>query len=190
MIVETIRKAQKGDEKSVLEMIAQFECLLTRYAHLLKYEDALNDLTLDFIVLLKQVNTSIFAGKSDGVVVNYIAQTIKHSYIRRSKQRAKVNSMETLFEDLSEGQRYHVENTNTCTNDELLGITELLSGKNLTDSERNVLIGEFCFGMSSAEIARAKSVSRQSINQIKRRAIIKLRKELGCENTGLRGNVS
>lgn len=132
MLVETIRKAQKGDEKSVLEMIAQFECLLTRYAHLLKYEDALNDLTLDFIVLLKQVNTSIFAGKSDGVVVNYIAQTIKHSYIRRSKQRAKVNSMETLFEDLSEGQRYHVENTNTCTNDELLGITELLSGKNLT----------------------------------------------------------
>lgn len=59
-----------------------------------------------------------------------------------------------------------------------------------TDSERNVLIGEFCFGMSSAEIARAKSVSRQSINQIKRRAIIKLRKELGCENTGLHGNVS
>ena len=186
MLVETICKAQKGDEKSVLEMIAQFECLLTRYAHLLKYEDALNDLTLDFIVLLKQVNTSIFAGKSDGVVVNYIAQTIKHSYIRRSKQRAKVNSRETFFEDLSEGQRYHVENTN----DELLGITELLSGKNLTDSERNVLIGEFCFGMSSAEIARAKSVSRQSINQIKRRAIIKLRKELGCENTGLHGNVS
>ena len=179
MLVETICKAQKGDEKSVLEMIAQFECLLTRYAHLLKYEDALNDLTLDFIVLLKQVNTSIFAGKSDGVVVNYIAQTIKHSYIRRSKQRAKVNSRETFF-----------ENTNTCTNDELLGITELLSGKNLTDSERNVLIGEFCFGMSSAEIARAKSVSRQSINQIKRRAIIKLRKELGCENTGLHGNVS
>jgi len=81
MLVETICKAQKGDEKSVLEMIAQFECLLTRYAHLLKYEDALNDLTLDFIVLLKQVNTSIFAGKSDGVVVNYIAQTIKHSYM-------------------------------------------------------------------------------------------------------------
>lgn len=103
MLVETICKAQKGDEKSVLEMIAQFECLLTRYAHLLKYEDALNDLTLDFIVLLKQVNPSIFAGKSDGVVVNYIAQTIKHSYIRRSKQRAKVNSRETLFEDLSEG---------------------------------------------------------------------------------------
>lgn len=60
MLVETICKAQKRDEKSVLEMIAQFECLLTRYAHLLKYEDALNDLTLDFIVLLKQVNTSIF----------------------------------------------------------------------------------------------------------------------------------
>ena len=35
MLVETICKAQKGDEKSVLEMIAQFECLLTRYAHLL-----------------------------------------------------------------------------------------------------------------------------------------------------------
>ena len=37
------------------------------------------------IVLLKQVNTSIFAGKSGGVVVNYIAQTIKHR--RQSGQR-------------------------------------------------------------------------------------------------------
>ena len=119
-----------------------------------------------------------------------IAQSIRHSYIRLSKQQAKVNSNETLFEDLSEGQRYYVENANTCTNNELLEITELLSGKNLTDSERNVLIWEFCFGMTSAEIARAKSVSRQSINQIKKRAIQKLRKELERDGIPLHEELS
>lgn len=140
--------------------------------------------------ILRQQNTTIFEGKSDGVVVNYIAQSIRHSYIRLSKQQAKVNSNETLFEDLSEGQRYYVENANTCTNNELLEITELLSGKNLTDSERNVLIWEFCFGMTSAEIARAKSVSRQSINQIKKRAIQKLRKELERDGIPLHEELS
>lgn len=190
MLAETICKAQKGDEKSTLELITLFNRLMTRYAYLLEYEDAINDLTLDFIALLKQINTTIFEGKSDGVVVNYIAQSIRHSYIRLSKQQAKVNSNETLFENLSEGQRYYVENANTCTNNELLGITELLSGKNLTDSERNVLIWEFCFGMTSAEIARAKSVSRQSINQIKKRAIQKLRKELERDGIPLHEELS
>jgi len=190
MLAETICKAQKGDEKSTLELLTLFNRLMTRYAYLLEYEDAINDLTLDFIALLKQINTTIFEGKSDGVVVNYIAQSIRHSYIRLSKQQAKVNSNETLFEDLSEGQRYYVENANTCTNNELLEITELLSGKNLTDSERNVLIWEFCFGMTSAEIARAKSVSRQSINQIKKRAIQKLRKELERDGIPLHEELS
>lgn len=190
MIAETIRKVQAGNENSLLEMITRFNCLLTRYAYLLKYEDAINDLTLDFIALLKQVDTSIFAEKNDGTVVNYIVQTIRHSYIRLSKQRAKVNSMETLFEDLSESQRYHVENNIACATDELLGIIELLSGKALTDNERNVLILEFGFGLSSAEIARTKSVSRQSINQTKRRAIKKLREELRCEKTVPHENIS
>ena len=115
---------------------------------------------------------------------------IVYPFVHRRKQQAKVNSNETLFENLSEGQRYYVENANTCTNNELLEITELLSGKNLTDSERNVLIWEFCFGMTSAEIARAKSVSRQSINQIKKRAIQKLRKELERDGIPLHEELS
>lgn len=85
MLAETICKAQKGDEKSTLELLTLFNRLMTRYAYLLEYEDAINDLTLDFIALLKQINTTIFEGKSDGVVVNYIAQSIRYSYIRLSK---------------------------------------------------------------------------------------------------------
>ncbi len=53
MLAETICKAQKGDEKSTLELLTLFNRLMTRYAYLLEYEDAINDLTLDFIALLK-----------------------------------------------------------------------------------------------------------------------------------------
>ena len=44
--------------------------------------------------------------------------------------------------------------------------------------------------MTSAEIARAKSVSRQSINQIKKRAIQKLRKELEHDGIPLHEELS
>ena len=63
MLAETICKAQKGDEKSTLELLTLFNRLMTRYAYLLEYEDAINDLTLDFIALLKQINTTIFLYK-------------------------------------------------------------------------------------------------------------------------------
>lgn len=56
MLAETICKAQKGDEKSTLELLTLFNRLMTRYAYLLEYEDAINDLTLDFIALLKQIS--------------------------------------------------------------------------------------------------------------------------------------
>ena len=60
MLAETICKAQKGDEKSTLELLTLFNRLMTRYAYLLEYEDAINDLTLDFIALLQIKKFTIF----------------------------------------------------------------------------------------------------------------------------------
>lgn len=42
MLAETICKAQKGDEKSTLELLTLFNRLMTRYAYLLEYEEMLS----------------------------------------------------------------------------------------------------------------------------------------------------
>ena len=175
MLVEIIMGAQNGNEQCMLEMIRRFKRLLSRYARLLGYEDAINDLTLEFIILLKQMDLSIFVNKGDGAVVNYIRQAIKHIYIKLSKRHALSQSREIQMEDLSEKQRYCIECIITEPDSELLNFMSLLPNDILTSVEQDILIQEFYWNLSSAEIAKMRSVSRQSINQAKNRALKKLR---------------
>lgn len=173
MLAEMIREAQNGNEQCMLEMIDKFKRLLSRYARLLRYEDAINDMTLELILLLKQMNIFIFIGKGDGAVVNYIGQAVSHIYIKLSKRHAH-RSMEVLLEDLSEEQRYCVKGAMAVPDSELLDFMARLPDGVLTAAERDILIQEFYWGLSSAEIAHMRSVSSQSVNQTKNTALKKL----------------
>lgn len=174
MLAEKIAQAQAGNEQSMLEMIDRFKHLLGRYARLLRYEDAQNEMTLEFILLMKRIDTSIFKGKGDGAVVNYIVQAVKHIYIRLSKQYDILRTKELLMDDLSDEQRYYLEGCMVSPDDELLDFMTLLSAAALTSTERNVLIMEFYYGLSSADIAKGQAKSRQSVNQVKKKALKKL----------------
>ena len=65
----------------ILEMLRRFAKLLNKYARLLNYEDAYNDLMVFFLESLLSDNMKKLIGKPDAVIVHYIAKTIKNEYI-------------------------------------------------------------------------------------------------------------
>lgn len=56
MLIDWIRSAQRDDEDAMLYLITRFEKLIRKYARKLQYEDAENDLILDFIELIKTLD--------------------------------------------------------------------------------------------------------------------------------------
>lgn len=178
MLIDKIREAQSGSQQHMLEIIEKFRPLLRRYARLLNYEDAINDVTVEFIALLTQMNISIFANKGDGAVVCYINQAVIHSYVMLSKRHSALYANEILIDDLSDERRYHIEGQTAQSDADLFDFLALFPEGALTCGEQNVLVQKYYFGYSSAEIAKRLGTSRQSVNQTKARALKKLRKKI------------
>ena len=83
MTLDIIEKSQGGDGDATLKLTEKFNPLLKKYAYKLFYEDAYNDLLLDFIELLHNIQIKNIHNKSEGSVVSYICTSIHSSYIKR-----------------------------------------------------------------------------------------------------------
>lgn len=179
MLAEQINMVQNGNNDELVALIEKFDRLLKKYARLLRYEDALNDLQLDFIVLIKNIRLERLQYCNDGVLVNYIVRAVKNSYISHSKRAGAVDHTEIGFSDLSEEQMYMVEGQNSVSGtDDFQELMAHIPRGTLTDRETLIIIREFYMGMSSAEISNDLKVSRQSINQTKQKALKKLKRAI------------
>lgn len=63
--------AKVGNSEILMELIKQFKPLLKKYAWKLGYEDAYEDLQLEFIKLIKEFPTETLSVKNDAGVVSY-----------------------------------------------------------------------------------------------------------------------
>lgn len=176
MLVDLISLAQAENEEAMMELIARFEKLLKKYARRLNYEDALNDLTLEFIHVVRVIKLDCLASSNDGVLVNYIIRSLNNRYYKLGKQAAEKNYQETGFSELSEEQLHKLEEQSaTSGTDEWFEFLSHIQAGVLTEREQFILTQEFFFGLGSAEIAEKEGISRQSVNQMKQRALKKLR---------------
>ncbi len=66
MTIELISKSQSGDEDATLILIEKFKPLLKKYAYKLSYEDAYNDLLVDFIELIHNIQIYYIYNKDEG----------------------------------------------------------------------------------------------------------------------------
>ena len=173
VLYSKIELAQNGNEPAILELIQQFSPLLKKYSHLLQTEDALNDLTVDFIELIKRINLESLRSHSDGVLVTYIRNTM-HSkyifYIRKEKIEKQVLHFESI--DNCAQQIINPSISFTQLDEDLIF---LIPDGLLTENENYVIRMLYKYGYSAAEIARDYKISRQAVNQMKLRAIEKLR---------------
>lgn len=99
MLLEELKRAQSGDDQAMLNLISKFLPLIKKYARKLGYEDAANDLIVDFIEFVSKWNLNNFYQSSDGAVVKYIAHSLYHIYLERLIQievKPKCVSMEEL----------------------------------------------------------------------------------------------
>ncbi len=173
MVGELIQ--QLPEEQAFLVLLERFERLLQKYARILAYEDAYEDLRLFFIELVLSMKNKEIINKTEGEIINYIGVAIKNHYIAISKSR-KANR-KICFSDLSEEQMTIIEDI--AAEDDPTDISEYFPYVQiLTNYERAVLYLIYVEGYSLAAIAKMNHVTRQYIYKVKHQAIEKIRKHL------------
>ena len=90
-MVKLIILAKQKDQEAILKLIDKFNPLLKKYAYLLKYEDALQDLIIFFIDLLYKIPDSLLQNYNEGKIVVYIEKSVKHQYVYMSKKICRSN---------------------------------------------------------------------------------------------------
>lgn len=176
MLLEIIERAKNNDNDAMLEVIGRFDRTIRKYARLLKYEDAYEDIVVEFIAFIHKFQIDKITQRNDGAIVNYICTVLRNKYIELSKRHSAINSHEISISDLSDEQKYIVENTMVEPSNDLLDLMTYLSGSMLTTYQQRIILLHFYHGLSIAEIAQRESVSRQNINKAKKAALDKLRK--------------
>ncbi len=172
MTIDIIQKSQGGDGDATLMLVEKFNPLLKKYAYKLSYDDAYNDLLIDFIELLNNMQIKNIHNKSEGSMVSYICTSVHSSYIKRLIEVKRLGKL-LLYSDLNENELYYVESissTNDVYNYELSFIQKIL-----TKQELAVISMIYFTGYTVTEIANFYGTSRQAVNQMKNRALKKLR---------------
>lgn len=158
--------SSKNNNCSCLEVLLErFDKLIIKYARLLDYEDAKQDLILHFIKTVKsmKINDSM---DSDPILVSYLHKTIKNEYIRLSKAKTKYSFSELNLDIITDSQELEIDY-----------FSELFD-KYLTKKESDILTLLFKKGYTVTEVSKLIDISRQAVNQCKNRSLIKLRKNL------------
>mgnify|MGYP000109232681 FL=1 len=176
MLLDEIRNAQDGNQDAMMTIIRRFNPLLRKYGRKLGYEDATDDLTVELIEQIKEFQISKLRSTSEGAIVNYIATTIYRDYSRILKSIIEEHPKSVSLEDMTPSQKNKLFFDNAAYDEQPLSL--YIPKGILTDTEQAILIAIYEEGKSIAEIAKQQNVSRQNINQIKKKAITKLKTAL------------
>lgn len=178
MLLDTIKCAKLQDHDAMMEIIERFDRLLRKYARLLRYEDAYEDLVVELIDFIQKFQPDHLTQKNDGAIVNYMCTAIYNKYIALSKRQSAIRTLEVPVGDLSEEQQHMVERSMTAPANELLDLTAYLSDKILTPQQQKIIMLHYYEQLPIAEIAAGQGVSRQNVNKAKRTALAKLKKAM------------
>lgn len=175
MLIDQILAAQNGNENEFLALINRFQGLFSKYGRKLGYEDAKDDLMADFIELIVTCDFKKLNNSSDGAIVNYIVLSCRRHYLHRRNNLIDHSVSCIATEDLSPAQRNKIEQQ--AASWDIIPM-ETVPKEALSKREYQVLFYVYESGLPVTDIAAQLGVSRQNVNQIKKRAIDKLRKHL------------
>ena len=178
-LYSVIQNAQSGNEESITYLLEKFSPLIKKASYQVTVrgqvdqEDAFSELQLEFILLIRNIRLNSLVNTSDGALVNYIVRSIK-----RVKLASPSGIHETVgLDDLPpvEVRKTQYRYSAYDTHDRLL----LLDLKDLLTSKEFMVIKWIFFeGLTVKEIAIKLGTTRQAVNQIKLRALRKLKKNL------------
>jgi len=168
-LLESIIEAQKDRNGKLVDLVNRFKPLMNKYAYRLRYEDAFFDIQLRFIEIILNLNTNRLEALEYAELLTYICACVHNAYISLSKANCQYKE---LFLPVSEIFEQAEEGVYDDYKELIFSDVKTV----LTDSEFDVVYKHFFTGMKIEDIATQKGVSRQAVNQIKNRAIKKLRK--------------
>ena len=175
MLIDSIIHAQQGCDSDMMFLVSKFSGI-KKYARKLNYEDAEQDLTADFIELIHHIDIEKLNNTSDGAIVNFLIRSTYHYYVKRLQKERDRKVPEVYFEDLTPSQ------SNLVLVQTAVELEESISGyfpsSGLSEREIFILMAVYTYGYSVSDIAKYLQVSRQNINQIKKRAENKIRQKL------------
>ncbi len=174
MMYDLIYEAQRDDKNAMMELITRFQPLLRKYARKLGYEDAYEDTVLYFIQLVKSINLDRLKSQKDEVMVSYINVSIRNFYNKKIVKFIE-SKKEIMLSDLTQEQLYYVE-VQSAKQDKTNIFIEFALQNLLNENERQLIQLVYVEGYSTTEVARMWMKSRQAVNQIKLRALNKLKK--------------
>jgi DNA-binding CsgD family transcriptional regulator len=176
MLIDVIRSAQGENQEDMLLLLEKFSKLFKKYGKKLNYEDAENDLTADFIELIKTFDLKKLNNTGDGAVVNFLVRATYRFYLKRLNLLIEKRPREISIEDMTFRQKKTMLGQMVVEDDD--PIFMLFPQWGLTQKEIIVLNEIYEKGHTASEVASILHVSRQNINQIKKRAEEKLRRNL------------
>lgn len=143
----------------------RFKSFIDYYSQLLKYQGANVDLWEHLFAVMVM--------HGDKYPDAYYFKCLKNEYIRLSMIEAEKRVLIELNEEIIAEKRFE---------DRLLDRMELEKAfEELTDKERDVLRLHYALGYSVSEVAKQKNVTRQNVNNIKVRALKKLRQHANLD---------
>lgn len=164
-LLDIIIKAKRKDNESIHNILIIFENIINKYSRLLDGEDTKQDLNLFLIKLINNINLDSNSQYNNKQLLSYISKSLKNEYIRLSKKKCKIHMFEQLDDD-----KITNKSINLDTNIEILDTLN-----HLTEYERWILSQIFFSGYTVNELSKTLRKSRQSVNQVKKRALDKLK---------------
>ena len=174
--MDYIMAVQSGDKESMMFLIEKFKPLLICRANKLHYEDAMNDLLLSFIEGINKIDINRLRCVNDGTITNYIVKIVRHAANYYNKHNHQGVPASLLPNGQTDGfvKKYYED-------DDIFSLLLLNLKEFLTIREQQVILSVYVYGYSVSQLAAMQGVSRQNINQIKNRAMRKIRHMLDQE---------
>lgn len=174
-IAEKIRLAKTGNEEAMMEILDICNHMIRKYTRLLNYdEDCKSELVLKVISLVKEeINLDKMENLSDGVMINYFSTALRNQYIAISVGRCRIRDNEIAYDQDSFGEMLEGNpQTETGMEDSILFETMKTT---LTEREKLCVQRIVLEGWTAESLAATLGISKQAVNQCKKRALEKLR---------------
>ena len=170
LIFKIIDVKKNNNNEGILDILAIFENIINKYSRKLNGEDTKQDLYVFLIKLINNIDELTIINYEDKQVLSYFSKSLKNEYIRLSKKNDREKSNQDYnYEEIVWGHNLIESN-----------IEVLDAIKNLNSYEKSIIKRVVLNGDSVSEVAKKTGKSRQAINQVKNRAISKLKKVYFC----------
>ena len=173
MLVDIIVSAQNGNQADMLSVISKFLPIIRKYGVKLGGEDGKSELTVFLIELIQNFRVETLSNSCDGAITKYFCTCIYREFLRLNTKRQQETYL--LLSDGAEMDYFTYHQETLPDGDP---IEWYISAGSLTHIEEVVIRSIFEKQYTSAEIARQMDVTRQNINQIKKRALSKIKQGL------------